>query len=74
MNGRSVKSSSVKDMRVYACDVQSKAVQNVPLSFFCSPSESMAYSKVVMICEISDESCVLNSHVDGGESVPYEHW
>lgn len=33
MNGRSVKSGSVKGIRVYACDVQFKAVQNVPLLF-----------------------------------------
>ncbi len=35
MNGRSVKSSSVKEIltRVYARDVQSKAAHNVPLSF-----------------------------------------
>ena len=27
----------------------------------------MAHSEAVMICEIGDKSCVLNSHVDGGE-------
>ena len=74
MNGRSVKSSSVKDTRVYACDVQSKAAQNVPLSFSLPFFRAMAYSEVVMTCEIGNESCVLNSHVDGGESVPFEHW
>lgn len=45
------------------------------LFHFPYPSlESMAYSEVVVTCEIGDESCVLNSHVDGGESVPFEHW
>ena len=35
--------------------------------FPCPTSEPMAHSEVVMTCEIGDESCVLNSHVDGGE-------
>ena len=35
--------------------------------FPCPTSEPMAHSEVVMTCEIGDESCVLKSHVDGGE-------
>jgi hypothetical protein len=32
--------------------------------FPCPSSASMTHSDVVMTCGISDESCVLNSHVD----------
>jgi hypothetical protein len=53
--GSSDKSSDVKEMRVYASDVQSGLLRAY-LFRFLPPT----HSKIVMICEIRDVSCVVN--------------
>lgn len=58
-------SRAVKEMRVYACDVQSKAARTYLFCFIRPSTESMAHSEVIMTCEIKGKSRVLNSHIDG---------